>query len=145
MSGTTATPNATPTPDVPKPNAPKPNVPKPNAPNAPKPTNAESTINYGSWLTIGFFGLSTALFITAIAIMSSFLGSADQYKQFKEKLPQIFFPAIFGSIALFIASYFYFKSRTDNPSVIYYILGLVCLAVCASFSALALSVLKKSS
>ncbi len=135
MSGTTATmPNAT--------AAPKPNAPKPNAP---KPTNAESTINYGSWLTIGFFGLSIALFITAIAIMSSFLGSADQYKQFKEKLPQIFFPAIFGSIALFIASYFYFQSRTDNPSVIYYILGLVCLAICASFSALALSVLKKSS
>ena len=130
MSGTTVTPNAT--------------APKPNA-TAPKPTNAESTINYGSWLTIGFFGLSIALFITAIAIMSSFVGSADQYKQFKEKLPQIFFPAIFGSIALFIASYFYFKSRTDNPSVIYYILGLVCLAICASFSALALSVLKKSS
>jgi hypothetical protein len=126
MSGTTVTPNAT-------------------APAAPKPTNAESTINYGSWLTIGFFGLSIALFITAIVIMSLFLADENQYKSIKEKLPQIFLPAIFGSIALFIASYFYFKSRTDNPSVIYYILGLVCLAVCASFSALALSVLKKSS
>jgi magnesium-transporting ATPase (P-type) len=131
MSGTTVTPNAT--------------APKPNATPAPKPTNAESTINYGSWLTIGFFGLSIALFITAIVIMSLFLADENQYKSIKEKLPQIFLPAIFGSIALFIASYFYFKSRTDNPSVIYYILGLVCLAVCASFSALALSVLKKSS
>jgi hypothetical protein len=109
-------------------------------------TNLTSTLSsYSSYIPVVFFILSIILFGIAIGIMSSFLGSSDQYKQFKEKLPQILFPTIFGSIALFIASYFYFQQRISDPSLIYYVLGLVCLAICTSFSALALSVLKKSS
>jgi hypothetical protein len=118
---------------------------QPTQPNAPRQTVTSTISNHGPLLTNIFIILSILLFSVAIGIMSFFLGNADQYKSFKEKLPQIFFPAIFGSIALFIASYFYFQQKISDPSLIYYVLGLVCLSICASFSALALSVLKKSS
>jgi hypothetical protein len=105
--------------------------------------NSEGT---GSKVILGVVALVTfALYGFSFYSTSKFLGSADNWGLVQGEFPKIWAPALFGSISLFFACSLYFNQILEKDMMIYFVLGIACLSLCFSYTALAMAVITKSS
>lgn len=91
---------------------------------------------------IVIFGLiSIGMFIGSFVSMSKFIGSKDDWNVIQPQITKIWILTIIGTIGLTIASLLYFIQ--DPARTIYYILGLCCISLGLSFSALAVAAISR--
>jgi hypothetical protein len=75
---------------------------------------------------------------------SKFLGSADNWKEIQPIFPSIYGPALAGAIILCVALGIYINQMLTNPNVLYIIMVISVLALCFSYTAVAMAVITKS-
>lgn len=88
------------------------------------------------------FGIiAIGLYVWSFMDMSRFVGSKDSWNQISSQVGKIWGLTLAGSFVLFIAALLYFIQ--DETKTIYFILGLSCITLGLSYSALAISAISK--
>jgi hypothetical protein len=107
--------------------------------------DTDNSGSVGSKVVLGITAVITlALYGFSFWSTSKFLGSADNWSLVQGEFPKIWGPALFGSITLFFACSLYFNQILEKDMMIYFVLGIACLSLCFSYSALAMAVITKS-
>ena len=83
-------------------------------------------------------------YIVSFIMTSKFLGSADNWKEIQPIFPSIYGPALAGAIILCVALGIYINQMLTNPNVLYIIMVISVLALCFSYTAVAMAVVTKS-
>jgi len=107
--------------------------------------NSSTGISYKylySILLCAIAGLGS--YITSFVMTSKFLGSADNWKEIQPIFPTIYGPALAGAIMLCVALGIYINQMLTNPNVLYIIMVISVLALCFSYTAVAMAVITKS-
>jgi|APGre2960657444_1045066.scaffolds.fasta_scaffold02433_8 uncharacterized membrane protein YeiB len=83
-------------------------------------------------------------YIVSFIMTSKFLGSADNWKEIQPIFSSIYGPALAGAIILCVALGIYINQMLTNPNVLYIIMVISVLALCFSYTAVAMAVITKS-
>lgn len=95
----------------------------------------------GKW-AIGISGLtSIILLIVALANMSQFAGSKDDWNLIQPQIVKVLILTLIGTVLLTLAALLYFIQ--DSARAIYFILIMVCISLGLSFSAVAIAAISR--
>ena len=83
-------------------------------------------------------------YIVSFIMTSKFLGSADNWKEIQPIFSSIYGPALAGAIILCVALGIYINQMLTNPNILYIIMVISVLALCFSYTAVAMAVITKS-
>lgn len=87
-------------------------------------------------------GIGAAVcYIWSFVSISNFVGSKDDWNAIKPQITKIWILTLIGSLCLFIASALYVLQ--DPHKTMYFLLGISCLSLGLSYSALAISAISK--
>ena len=106
--------------------------------------SATGTSKMALYAIIGCAIAGLASYIASFVMTSKFLGSADNWKEIQPIFPSIYGPALAGAIILCVALGIYINQMLTNPNVLYIIMVISVLALCFSYTALAMAVITKS-
>jgi uncharacterized membrane protein YeiB len=83
-------------------------------------------------------------YIVSFIMTSKFLGSADNWKEIQPIFSSIYGPSLAGAIILCVALGIYINQMLTNPNILYIIMVISVLALCFSYTAVAMAVITKS-
>ena len=96
------------------------------------------------YITATLFFLFIGFCMATFFCISKFIGSADQWERVQDQTASIWAMSLVGSLALFIAAWFYFKIGDNSIKMIYFIFTVIFIAFGISYSALSISVINKN-
>jgi len=106
--------------------------------------SSTGTSKMALYAIIGFAIAGLSSYIASFVMTSKFLGSADNWKEIQPIFPSIYGPALAGAIILCVALGIYINQMLTNPNVLYIIMVISVLALCFSYTAVAMAVVTKS-
>ena len=106
--------------------------------------SSTGTSKMALYAIIGCAIAGLASYIASFVMTSKFLGSADNWKEIQPIFPSIYGPALAGAIILCVALGIYINQMLTNPNVLYIIMVISVLALCFSYTAVAMAVITKS-
>lgn len=90
------------------------------------------------------FGAGTIVcYIFSYLNMSNFIGNKLSWASLREPVVAIWWKTILGSFLLFITAMLYFFN--DTAKAMYFIIGLSCVTLCMSYTALSISAISSVS
>ena len=106
---------------------------------------SSSTDTTSLYAMFGFVIVGIIFYIVSFVTTSKFLGSSNNWNEIQPIIGSIIGPALAGCIVLCIALGIYINQMINSVNVIYIIMVISILALSMSYTALALSVVTKSS
>jgi len=88
--------------------------------------------------------LGIGLYVFAYIKATGMLGNNTTFTELQKLFPTVWGPCLIGSIMLFIASAIFSFQVLDKEVFMLYVLGMSCLSLGFSFSALAMAVMTKA-
>jgi len=89
-------------------------------------------------------GLGIISYIVSFYMTSQLLGGTEHWNQIQPTFASIYGAALGGCILLCIALGIYINQMLTNPNVLYIIMVISVLALCFSYTAVAMAVITKS-
>ena len=90
------------------------------------------------------FGAGTIIcYIFSYLNMSDFIGNKLSWQSLKDPVASIWWKTILGSFLLFITAMLYFFN--DTAKAMYFVIGLSCVTLCMSYTALSISAISSVS
>ena len=96
------------------------------------------------YAVIGIGGLGIISYIVSFYMTSQLLGGTEHWNQIQPTFASIYGAALGGCILLCIALGIYINQMLTNPNVLYIIMVISVLALCFSYTAVAMAVITKS-
>jgi len=94
------------------------------------------------YFAIAFIIGTVTFFISAYILTLKYLGDSDQWHTVNAKFNQVYIYIILAIICLFFALFITFQSFVDKDNALYVLLFIACSALCISYLALSMSVIK---
>jgi hypothetical protein len=95
-------------------------------------------------LTAFVFGAGTIIcYIFSYLNISNFIGNKLSWATLREPVTAIWWKTILGSFLLFITAMLYFFN--DTAKAMYFVIGLSCVTLCMSYTALSISAISSVS
>lgn len=91
---------------------------------------------------IGTIAIVFSLYVAAYVCVSRFVGSGTRWVDVHPQVSSIWSYSLPASLLLFLAAFLYF--RIEPEGMMYFIFGAVCVAFALSYSAMAISTIRKN-